>query len=271
MANRIILITGASDGLGRGIAQRAAADGDTLLLHGRSEERLRPVADEIAQTAGTENVRTYIAELGSLAEVRRLADEVLENEPRLDVLVNNAGIGNTNPDGTKDRRESADGVELRFAVNYLADYLLTRTLLPRLKDSAPARIVHVSSGAQAAIDFDDPFLEKDYRGGRAYAQSKLAQILFSNDLAEELEGTGVTSTALHPSTYMPTKMVTADPMSTLEQGVEATWRLIADPALDGVTGAYFDVRTETRADPQAYDANARRRLRELSERLVAGA
>jgi NAD(P)-dependent dehydrogenase (short-subunit alcohol dehydrogenase family) len=113
-------------------------------------------------------------------------------------------------------------------------------------------------------------LEKDYRGGRAYAQSKLAQILFSNDLAEQLEGTGVTSTALHPSTYMPTKIVTADPMSTLEQGVEATWRLAADPAFEGVTGRYFDVQEETQANPQAYDREARKRLRELSEHLVGG-
>jgi NAD(P)-dependent dehydrogenase (short-subunit alcohol dehydrogenase family) len=271
MADRTILITGASDGLGRALAQRAAAEGDTVLLHGRTDERIRPVADDIAQTAGGDRVRTYVADLSSLGEVRRLADEVLEREARLDVLVNNAGIGNTNPDGTKERRESADGIELRFAVNYLADYLLTRRLLPLLKSSAPARIVHVSSGAQSAIDFDDPFLERDYRGGRAYAQSKLAQILFSNDLAEELEGTSVTSTALHPSTYMPTKMVVAEPVSTLEQGVEATWRLIADPALDGVSGAYFDVQTETRADPQAYDEQARGQLRELSERLVANA
>ncbi len=277
MADRTILITGASDGLGRALAQRAAADGDTVLLHGRTDERLRPVADEIAQTAGPDKVRTYVADLSSLADVRRLADEVIEREPRLDVLVNNAGIGNTNPDGTKDRRESADGIELRFAVNYLADYLLTRRLLPLLEKSAPARIVHVSSGAQAAIDFDDPFLEQDYRGGRAYAQSKLAQILFAFDLADELEDSGaggvggVTVTALHPSTYMPTKMVVAEPVSTLEQGVEATWRLVADPALDGVTGAYFDVQTETRADPQAYDEQARKQLRDLSERLVANA
>jgi NAD(P)-dependent dehydrogenase (short-subunit alcohol dehydrogenase family) len=130
--------------------------------------------------------------------------------------------------------------------------------------------VHVSSAGQSPIDFDDVMLEKDYRGGRAYTQSKLAQILFAFDLSDELQGTGVTVTALHPSTYMPTKIVTADPLSTLEQGVEATWRLAADPALDGVTGRYFDVQQETEAHPQAYDDQARRRLRELSEQLVGG-
>src|SRR3954454_1240494 len=146
-----------------------------------------------------------------------MADAVLAAEPRIDVLVNNAGIGNTNPDGTRDRRESEDGIELRFAVNYLADYLLTRLLLPRLKESAPSRIVHVSSAGQSTIDFYDVMLERDYRGGRAYTQSKLAQILFTFDLAEELDGTGVTVNALHPSTYMPTKIVTSSPASTLEQ------------------------------------------------------
>ncbi|HSP38154.1 MAG TPA: SDR family NAD(P)-dependent oxidoreductase [Frankiaceae bacterium] len=269
MANRTILITGASDGLGKALALRAAAAGDVVLLHGRSAERIDPVAEEIRQATGNQRIRTYTADLSRLDEVRRLAEDVLANEPRLDVLVNNAGIGNTNPDGTRDRRESPDGIELRFAVNYLADYLLTRLLLPRLKESAPARIVHVSSAGQSAIDFDDPMLEKDYRGGRAYTQSKLAQILFTIDLAKELEGSGVTVNALHPSTYMPTKIVTSNPLSTIEQGVEATWRLVADPALEGVTGRYFDVLDEARADPQAYDPDARRRLRELSERLFA--
>jgi NAD(P)-dependent dehydrogenase (short-subunit alcohol dehydrogenase family) len=270
MTARTILITGATDGLGRALALRAAAEGDTLLLHGRSEERLQPVVDQIRREHGEGRVRTYTADLADLAEVRRMAQEVLANESRLDVLVNNAGIGNTNPDGSRDRRESADGIELRFAVNYLADYLLTRLLLPLLRSSAPARIVHVSSAGQSPIDFDDVMLEKDYRGGRAYTQSKLAQILFAFDLADELQGTGVTVTALHPSTYMPTKIVTADPLSTLEQGVEATWRLAADPAVDGVTGRYFDVQQETEAHPQAYDDQARRRLRELSEQLVGG-
>jgi NAD(P)-dependent dehydrogenase (short-subunit alcohol dehydrogenase family) len=267
MANRIVLITGASDGLGKALAHRAAAEGDTVLLHGRSAERIGPVADEIRSTTGNDHLRTYAADLSSLAEVRKLADDILSNETRLDVLVNNAGIGVTNPDGGRERAESGDGIELRFAVNYLADFLLTRLLLPRLVESAPARIVHVSSAAQAAIDFDDPMITKDYSGGRAYAQSKLAQILFGFDLAEELEGRGVTVTALHPSTYMPTKIV-RNPISTLEQGVDATWRLIADPALEGVTGRYFDVQTETKADPQAYDVESRRLLRELSERLT---
>jgi NAD(P)-dependent dehydrogenase (short-subunit alcohol dehydrogenase family) len=164
--------------------------------------------------------------------------------------------------------ESRDGHELRFAVNYLAGFSLTRRLLGLLEASAPARIVNVSSAGQMAIDFDDVMLEHGYDGTRAYCQSKLAQILFTFDLADELRDRGVTATCLHPASYMPTKIVTAarTPLSTLEEGVEATLALIRDH--DGVTGAYFNGTHEARADPQAYDADARRRLRELSERLT---
>jgi NAD(P)-dependent dehydrogenase (short-subunit alcohol dehydrogenase family) len=190
--------------------------------------------------------------------------------PRLDVLVNNAGIGTTDPGGGE-RVESADGHELRFAVNYLAPFLLTRLLEPLLLASTPARIVNVASAGQAPVDFGDVMLEHGYDGGRAYSQSKLAMISWTFDLAERFAGRGVTATALHPGTYMPTKMVLAagvEPFDSLETGVRSTIRLIADPALDGVTGRYFDRLEEARARPQAYDPDARRKLRELSERLV---
>jgi NAD(P)-dependent dehydrogenase (short-subunit alcohol dehydrogenase family) len=253
----VILITGATDGLGRGLAVAAAADGHTVLVHGRSRER---VDATLAKLAG-EGHRGYLADLASLDEVRRLAAEVNEREERLDVLVNNAGIGFGGG-----REESQDGIESRFAVNYLAGYVLTNALLPLLERSKPARIVNVSSAGQTAIDFDDPMIEHGYSGGRAYTQSKLAQILFTFDLAERLPE-GVTVTALHPATFMPTKMVPS-PTSTLEEGVEATMRLVAAPELEGVSGVYFNGQREQRADPQAYDAEARRQLRELSERLV---
>jgi NAD(P)-dependent dehydrogenase (short-subunit alcohol dehydrogenase family) len=186
------------------------------------------------------------------------------------VLVNNAGIGTADP-GDGRRLESADGHELRFAVNYLAGYLLTRRLLGLLERSAPARIVNVASAGQMAIDFDDVMLEHRYSAGRAYTQSKLAQILFTFDLAEELEGRGVTANCLHPATYMPTRMVLAargSGMSTIREGADATVRLIADPALDGVTGRYFEGTREAAPDRQAFDLDARRRLRELSARLT---
>jgi NAD(P)-dependent dehydrogenase (short-subunit alcohol dehydrogenase family) len=254
------LITGATDGLGRHVARDLAARGWTILLHGRSRER----ADEtLAELGGG---RAYVADLSSLAEVRRLAGEVLANEERLDVLVNNAGLGSAAGEG---RQESADGLELLFAVNYLSHFLLTTRLLELLKRSAPARIVNVASAGQQAIDFEDVQLERGWSGTRAYRQSKLAQILFTISLAERLEGSGVTVNALHPATYMHTKMVLqarGSSLSTVEEGAEATERLIE---LEEGTGRYFNGLREARADPQAYDASARERLWVLSERLAA--
>jgi NAD(P)-dependent dehydrogenase (short-subunit alcohol dehydrogenase family) len=255
---KIVLITGATDGLGKGLAAAASRAGATLLVHGRSDERIAATIEVLPGEA-----RAYRGDLASLDQVRRLAAEVLEREERLDVLVNNAGIGLDDA-----RQESEDGYELRFAVNYLSGYLLTRELLPLLERSAPARIVNVSSAGQWPIDFDDVMLEKSYSGMRAYCQSKLAQVMHTIDLSESLDPNRVTANCLHPATYMPTKMVSR-PMSTLEEGVEATMRLVSDPALDGVSGHYFDGEREAGADSQAYDEQARARLRELSERLVA--
>jgi NAD(P)-dependent dehydrogenase (short-subunit alcohol dehydrogenase family) len=208
-------------------------------------------------------VRSYQADLAELAQVRALAEQVARAEPRLDVLVNNAGIGTTVPGGGA-RQESADGYELRFAVNYLAGFALTRLLLPLLAASAPSRVVNVSSAGQRAIDFSDVMLLHHYDGARAYCQSKLAQILFTIDLAAQLDGTDVTVNALHPATYMPTKIVPS-PISTIAEGVAATMHLITD---DVGTGTYFNGPREARADRQAYDPEARRQLRELSEKLT---
>jgi NAD(P)-dependent dehydrogenase (short-subunit alcohol dehydrogenase family) len=261
----VVLVTGATDGLGRGVALELARRGATVLVHGRDPARIERTVEEVKQ-AGAPAVRGYRADFQSLDEVRRLAREVVEHEARLDVLVNNAGIGTQVPGGGE-RQLSTDGHELRFAVNYLADFLLTQALLPLLKASAPARIVHVSSAGQAPLDFDDVMLARRYSGVQAYCQSKLAQIMFTFDLAAQLEGTGVTTTALHPATYMPTKIV-PHPISSLEEGVAATVRLIVDPALARTTGVYFDGQNETRANAQAYDRSARARLAELSRTLT---
>jgi NAD(P)-dependent dehydrogenase (short-subunit alcohol dehydrogenase family) len=267
---QVILVTGATDGLGRGVAERLAGAGATVLVHGRDDGRGAATIRDIRDATGSERLRWYRADLASLADVRALADRVTAGEPRLDALVNNAGIGTTLP-GDGARQVSADGYELRFQVNYLAHYLLTRLLLPLLERSAPARIINVSSAGQAPIDFDDVMLERRYEGYLAYCRSKLAQIMFTIDLADELVGRGVTVNALHPGTFMPTKIVThagVDPLTPLAQGIDATVGLVTDPALDGTTGRYFDGRRESQPNAQAGDAAARRRLRELSDRLA---
>ena len=250
-----VLITGATDGLGRALAARAHGEGWRVIAHGRSDERLQALAAEL------DGVAVLRADLASLAEVAELVGAVEAATDRLDVVISNAGIGGPEPGGGA-RQESRDGHELRFAVNYLAGYVLIRGLLGRLRASAPARIVQVASAAQMPLDFGDVMLTRRYDGTRAYCQSKLAQIMFAFDLAEELAGSGVTSTALHPGTDMPTKMVLASgrsPLTPLEQGVDATWRLAADPALDGVTGAYFDGFRRARPDGQALDPDDRLR------------
>ena len=255
---RTALITGATSGLGRQLAHDLAERDWAVLVHGRDERKVREVADATGGTA-------FVADLASLREVRGLAEEVREAVDRLDVLVNNAGIISA------ERLLSADGYELTFAVNYLAGFVLTLELLPLLRASAPARVVNVSSVGQSEVDFANPMLEHGYSGMRAYSQSKLAQILFTFELAERLSPGEVTVNALHPATLMDTQMVRQSfgrTMSTVREGADATLRLIADPEFDGVSGRYFDGQAESRADPQAYDADARRRLWELSERLA---
>jgi len=264
---RTALITGATDGVGRVVARALAQQGWRVLVHGRDRPRGEALAREIEQAGGS---ATFLAaDLASLAEVRRLADAVKQQTGRLDLLINNAGIGSVG--SAPGRQTSADGHELRFAVNYLAGFLLTHLLLPLLKASAPARIVNVASAGQQAIDFSDVMLTRGYSGGGAYRQSKLAQILFTVDLAQELEGSGVIANALHPSTYMNTTMVRQSgttPISTVEDGAAAILQLAVSPTLDGKSGLYFNVLREARADSQAYDAEARRRLRALSLKLV---
>ena len=209
------------------------------------------------------------ADLASLAAVRRLADDVKKQTDSLPLLINNAGIGTVG--ATPGRQVSVDGHELRFAVNYLAGFLLTHLLLPLVKASAPARIVNVSSAGQQAIDFDDVMLTRGYSGMRAYCQSKLAQILFTVDLADELKGSGVTVNCLHPSTYMNTTMVRQSgttPISSVETGADAIMQLAVSPEPEGRSGLYFNVMNEARPNAQANDPKARAQLRKLSLELT---
>ena len=264
---RTALVTGATDGVGRVVAKQLAKDGWRVLVHGRNRQRGEAVVREIEQAGGS--AAFLAADLSSLAEVRGLAEAVRNTTARLDLLINNAGIGTAGH--APGRLTSADGHELRFAVNYLAGFLLTYLLLPLLKAHPPARIVNVSSGGQQAIDFSDVMLTKRYSGVTAYCQSKLAQIMFTVDLAAELEGTGVIANALHPSTYMNTTMVRQSgttPISTVETGAEAILQLAVSPKLEGKSGLYFNVLNEARANAQAYDAAARAKLRTLSLQIT---
>jgi NAD(P)-dependent dehydrogenase (short-subunit alcohol dehydrogenase family) len=262
---QVILVTGSTDGLGAEVARRLGARGAHVIVHGRNRERGEAVVAEI-EAGGRGSAAFYPADLADLAAVRDLADAILRDYDRLDVLVNNAGIWLN--DGQ--RRLSADGHELHFAVNYLAGFLLTRRLLPLLERSAPARIVNVASAAQQPIDFDDVMLERRYDAGRAYARSKLAQVLFTVDLAGALAGTGVTVLALHPATLMDTPMVRAagvQARSTVDEGATALMNLITAPGLE--SGRYFRGLHAARAHDQAYDEDARHRLRRLTETLTA--
>ena len=258
------LVTGSTDGVGRLVARKLGQAGARVLVHGRDAERGSRVVAEIEASGGA---ATFLAaDLSSLEEVRRLAGAVQATVGRLEILINNAGIGTAGP-----RQTNAEGFELRFTVNYLAGFLLTLLLLPLIKNSAPARIVNVSSAGQQLIDFDDVMLTRGYSGARAYCQSKRAQIMFTIGLAAELEGTGVTVTCLHPATYMDTSMVRqagVRPLSTVEEGARAILNLATSPTVAGQTGLYFNGLREAKAQAQAYDTDARRRLQALSLELT---
>ncbi len=260
----VVLVTGATSGLGRELAMRLGARGDHVIVHGRNEERGAEVVEAISG-AGPGSARFYRADFASLAEVRRFAERMLADYERLDILINNAGFGSA-PD---ERWVTEDGHEYRFQVNYLSTFLLTHMLMPRLLASVPARIVNVSSGAQTPIDFDDVMIENDFSGRRAYAQSKLAQIMFTHDLAEDLAGTGIVVGSLHPATYMPTEMVRragATPRSTIAEGADAVMQVVDSEAFE--SGQYFSGLRKAEANAQAYDPEARARLRELSQELT---
>jgi NAD(P)-dependent dehydrogenase (short-subunit alcohol dehydrogenase family) len=269
ISGKTVLITGSTDGVGRYVATGLAAQGAKVLLHGRDAERAGTLIDEITR-AGHPAPVFYRADLSSLDGARQLAKAVAGSHKRLDVFISNAGIGSRLMGGAE-RRTSADGYELRFAVNYLAGFLLAYQLMPLLKAAAPSRIVNVASLGQHAIDFDDVMITKNYSGARAYAQSKLAQIMFTIDLAKQLEGTGITVNSLHPATYMNTTMVReggVTPVSTVEQGGEAILHLVLGDDMTGRTGLFFNGLREAKADPQAYDEGARKRLRALSLQLT---
>jgi NAD(P)-dependent dehydrogenase (short-subunit alcohol dehydrogenase family) len=264
MTGEVVLVTGSTDGLGRDVARRIAAAGAHVLVTGRNTERGDALVDEITKS-GKGSARFYRADLASFDGVHQLADAVVPDNQRLDILINNAGVGLVF-DTT--RKFSSEGHELHFAVNYLAHYLLTQRLLPLIVSSAPARIINVSSGSQAPIDFDDVMMADGYTGGRGYAQSKLAQVMMTIDMAPALAEQGILTYSLHPASTMNTTMarlLNVAPRTTIAEGVESVVNamITSEP-----TGTYFNQLEAVKAHEQAYDAEARDQLRMISERLV---
>jgi NAD(P)-dependent dehydrogenase (short-subunit alcohol dehydrogenase family) len=263
----VALVTGSTDGLGRALALALAEDGYHVLVHGRNAERGAEVVAEI-EAGGTGSAVFVQADFAELAQVREVARGVRAETGRLDLLVNNAGVG-PGPPG-HERVLTPDGNELRFQVNYLAGFLLTHEFLPLLEASAPSRIVNVTSRSQQPIDFGDLTTERRYSGSLAYGRSKLAQILFTFDLAETLEGSGVSVYAVHPAPAMDTGLVLeagGRPLSTVEEGLAAVLQAVR--TADHPSGTFFfQMEPGEALHGQAYDPEARRRLREISERLV---
>jgi len=265
--SKIAVITGATDGMGRVVAPLLAKAGYFVVVHGRSETRGKEVVDEITKAGG--DVRFMASNLASIKDVQRFAGNLNVEFDHVDVLINNAGIG-TGPEGAP-REVSADGLELRFAVNYLAGFLLTRLLLEKVKAASAARIVNVASAGQEPLDFSNLQLERDYSGYFAYCRSKVALIMFTLDLAEEVKYAGVTVNAMHPGAYMNTTMVREmkhEVVDSIEAGANFAFELATHPKFGGVTGRYFDRGVDTRAQEQCYDKEARRNLREISNKLA---
>ena len=265
MHSQTILITGATDGVGKCAAINIAKKGACLLLHGRNKEKLDKVIEEIKSLTGNQNIEGFVADFSSIDDVRRLSKDVLATHDKIDILINNAGAG------FAASRYGKDGTELRLAVNYLAPFLLTNLLLPAIKKGAPSRIVNVSSAGQSPVNFDDIMMEKNFDAVTAYCQSKLALIMFTFDLAVELREYNISVNALHPGTYLDTNMVrnaNIAPQGAPQSGADAEVFLATSPELKNVSGKYFNVKKEAKANAQAYDAKARKQLKELSLQLT---
>ena len=268
LTNKTVLITGSTDGLGREVAFEMAAKGAVVLLHGRNWKKGEHVLKQIRAESNNEKHRYYNADFSSLHEVYSMAQLILSQTLELNILINNAGIGGGHTD---DRQISEDGYELRFTVNYLAPFVLTNYLLPLLMKSAPAKIVNVVSGAQEPIDFSDVMLMRNYSGRYAYAQSKLALIMYTFDLAENLKDKGITVNCLHPASMMDTKLVRESggkPRASVKEGTDTVMYVTASPETENITGAYFDHHQQATAHPQAYDSHAREKLHEITLKMT---
>jgi NAD(P)-dependent dehydrogenase (short-subunit alcohol dehydrogenase family) len=276
MKNKTCLITGANSGIGKAAAIELARAGAELILVCRSAAKGEAARDEIKRETGNNKIHLMIADLSIQDQVRGLAAAVRDRFPKLQVLVNNAGAYNG------ERSVAADGYETTFAVNHLAYFLLTAELIDLLKASAPSRIVNVASDAHtnARIDFDDLQGEKSYSGWKAYGQSKLANVLFTYELARRLDGTKVTANCMHPGVVgtnifkgvggIAGKLVRlfTPLMQSPEKGADTLVWLASSPDVEGVTGRYFVDRAEKKTNPESYDLAVAKRLWEVSEQLI---
>jgi NAD(P)-dependent dehydrogenase (short-subunit alcohol dehydrogenase family) len=278
MQGKVCLITGATNGIGKVAALELAKKGATVIVAGRDPQKTEQVVRDIRQAAGHERVYHALADLSLLSGVHALADDILNRYDRLDVLLNNAG-GIYN-----ERHVTSEGLELTFALNHMSYFLLTHRLLELLCESAPARVINVSSNAHFGIqklDFDNLQGEKSYFGFGAYSRSKLANVLFTYELARRLVGTGVAANALHPGAvstgfgmnnkdvfskvlFTLFKMVTIPP----EQGAQTSIYLASSPKVNGITGKYFTKSKPVASSPASYDEEAQHRLWQVSEQIA---
>jgi NAD(P)-dependent dehydrogenase (short-subunit alcohol dehydrogenase family) len=265
---KTVLVTGATDGIGRQTAVGLARMGHKVLVHGRNKGKGSQVLDAINRDNCNENLVLYLADFSSLAEVKRMADEIKREQSELHVLINNAGVF------CREKQVSQDGNEMTFAVNHLAPFLLTLLLLDLLKTSAPARIVNVSSGSHrdiTEIDFDNLNGEKSFDGFKAYSLSKLGNVLFTNRLARKLAGSGVTANSLHPG-VIATEMQRISynlQGESVEEGAKTSLFLATSPDVEGISGRYYSRMMEKNTSDLAKDEGLQDKFWEISEKLVS--
>lgn len=277
IAGKVCLVTGANAGIGRVTALELARQGAQVVMVCRSRERGEAAQAEIKQAAGNETVDLILADLSSQAEVRRAAAEFQARYDRLHILVNNAGAF------FNQRLESADGLEMTFALNHLGYFLLTNLLLDQIRAAAPSRIINVSSDAHKGgrLNFDDLQSNRRYRGFQAYSASKLANILFTLELANRTQGTGITANVLHPGfvasnfglnnsglVRFGVKLTQRLFAISEEAGAETTLYLATSPEVAGITGKYFVKKKAVTLTGQAQDMAVARRLWQVSQELT---
>lgn len=277
MKGKVCLVTGSNSGIGKETALRLARLGAHVIMVCRNEAKGKEARDEIISLTKNNSIDLLIADLSSQKDIRRLAEEVKAKYNRLDILINNAGLMLT------ERSETEDGIETTFAVNHLAYFLLTNLLLNLIKSSTPARIINVSSDLHynGNINFSDLEMKQKYNGLAAYNNSKLANVVFTNELAERLKGTGVTVNSLHPGVIATNLGVAKNSgllitlfkfakmfMKSPEKGAETSLYLATSPEVENVTGKYFDNSKEKIASPKALDKNTQTKLWEISEKMT---